>query len=181
MNLTNILAVVGTVTGCSALFLQLAAFLLDRSRLAVEFHFFQTADERRREYFRLQVVLKNTGRRPVRILSICINLPKDSIPIDPTKYKVVDLSTPLYDARKEPMIVLEEHGRQELCYEHFELSHLRSLAGKRAKGVVTDSLDRKHTAWIQMPQLEDIDRISKQAEVEQRAEASLVPRHGGSG
>jgi hypothetical protein len=157
--ITTIIAILGAVTGCLSLVLQFASFWLDRSRLRVAFEL--TTSTAQKPQLQLKVVLTNTGRRPVRILTIGIDIPESSIPASVTqKYKVITMRRALYDSRNQPMIVLEEHARKELVYPGIDLTDLRASAGERVRGVVVDTLDRVHTALFYLPSKEDIDAAS---------------------
>ena len=79
----------------------------------------------------------------MRILEAGLELPVKSIEFRGQNYEAQRMVQNLYNSRKQPMIVLEENGRQELVFEPFDAVHLRHLAGKKANGFVVDSLDHR--------------------------------------
>lgn len=172
---TTILAIIGTVTGCTALLIQLLSFLADRPHLEVTFSLTLCSSEQHpMEHFRLTLVFKNKGRRPVRILEAGLEVPIKSIVLRGQKYEAQRIVQNLYNARKQPMIVLEENGRQELVFEPFDVVYLRHLAGKKANGFVVDSLDRRYNAFFDVPVKSLFERVDKAKESSNNTDAGDV-------
>lgn len=146
--LTQLFAVVGTITGLCALWLQYRENQRDRPIL--DFHI----DHKRRQTKRntefheyLNVILKNKGKQPIHILTVDLLLYPETIEISEQKYEVKSFRWHLYDARKKGLLKINPHERKEITIEPCEFLP-KDLEENAAFIEVTDALDYKHKKRI---------------------------------
>jgi hypothetical protein len=141
--LTDILAIIGAVGAIAALIMQWRDHVRDRHKLVVEAKLKKWATAEIREmHHNLTVILKNHGRRCVRVRSVDMIIFPESVTVGGHTLKVTDFRFHLYDSKKEGLLILEEGDRREIVHEPFTM--LPPDGDIEAVIEVIDALDQRY-------------------------------------
>lgn len=146
-----ITGVVGTVLGGVSLFLHWRTYRADRPELRIEatMGIAESAAHPESHPF-LEVTLRNTGRRVMRIHDVWIDVPvKPETTINPDGTRVTLSEERVNLFGRGRILLLEEHERFVLRHDPFPNPFAKRLGSEKVKLKVEDSLGKIHEITFQ--------------------------------
>ena len=145
---THVLATIGAVTGSIAIYVHVRTYLRDKPILSVNarlkrWHTIEYPEL----HNNLLVVLKNRGRRIIRIQKVNLLFPgAKEIEINNNKYKLDSLRFHLFKAEDSGFLNIHENDRKEIELEPCD--HLPINSNIEAWIEVIDALDKRYLVEV---------------------------------
>lgn len=160
-----ILGIFGTITGSASLLISWHQWRVDRSVLRLEASIlFEQSIAKPRAHLRLRLILKNHGRRLIKVIKVGIVMAENqwqTINGERVFMKNIRLTPPQLHTQE---LCLDEEGRYDFDLNPFDLDyiqHARKIRSRRLTFYAIDSLDREYRTTIKIPDEKSIVRLER--------------------